>query len=43
MHCMISKNADLTVWGDEFEISKVIAELTNLLNRKMVKSRKDLL
>lgn len=43
MHCMISKNADLTVSGDEFEISKVIAELTNLLNRKMVKSRKDLL
>lgn len=40
---MMSKNGDLTVSGNEFEISKVIAELANLLNRQMVKSRKDLL
>lgn len=39
----ISVNGDLTVSGDEFETSKVIAELTDLLNRKMVKNRKDLL
>lgn len=39
----ISVNGDLTISGNKFEISKVIAELTNLLNRKMVKSRKDLL
>lgn len=34
---MMSKNGDLTVSGDEFEISKVIAELTNLLNDILLK------
>ena len=40
---MMSKNGDLTVSGDEFEISKVIAELTNLLNDILLKQVQEFL